>query len=90
MEIEVGLFETFDRLGDWRQPTLAKCVLCKEEEEDPAQLFFNCNYNKEVWNQVLHVMGNPLKAFTQQNFLVSDITDEIEGMTKGSPIWGLF
>lgn len=49
-----------DRMRSWGIPTPEKCVLCGECDENPAHLFFLCNFSQIVWQRLMATMGIPL------------------------------
>lgn len=43
---------TQDRMGMWCNDDELKCSLCKQARDSHSHLFLNCNYSKEVWENV--------------------------------------
>ncbi|XP_009125375.2 uncharacterized protein LOC103850384 [Brassica rapa] len=47
-----GRLQTTDRMMRWNNSINTECVLCNEESESCAHLFFGCRYSENVWRNL--------------------------------------
>lgn len=48
-----GRLQTTDKMQRWNNNVNTECVLCKEEPESCAHLFFDCRYSGNVWRSLV-------------------------------------
>nr|KAJ0193875.1 hypothetical protein LSAT_V11C800388240 [Lactuca sativa] len=48
----LGRLRTQDRMKRWKGSNDISCVFCNSQMDSHTHLFFECNYSKDVWNQM--------------------------------------
>ncbi|XP_060169369.1 uncharacterized protein LOC132600320 [Lycium barbarum] len=73
-----------EKLAKWGIQVNPTCSLCQLQDETLEHLFVQCPYAKQLWNKLLHWLGQPVQNFVSWDAYLRWVVQSAKGKSSST------